>query len=213
VRSNSQFHPSLSLNDRFAREHQGSPSIDDPQPRTATISPADRWKHAHERRHPATRQHLVRTVPPGVPSPLAQSHGEPSARPGFWPARRVGPLPVLRRTGHSARDDRIRRGAVAQRAIASATFRSPGIKLRTWPAGPSCRSGQGDSAYAAGFLPPCRAGPAFGDLRASGCDPPARPAARAHARFRQGSAASERSTRARSRRGFRRTAEKPPGPR
>ena len=44
-----------------------------------------------------------------------------------------------------------------------ATFRSPGIKLRTWPAGPSRRSGRVDSAYAAGRSCTCRAGPAFGD--------------------------------------------------
>ena len=42
--------------------------------------------------------------------------------------------------------DRFHSRASASRAIAKATFRSPGIKLRSRPGGPLCRSDRGDSA-------------------------------------------------------------------
>jgi hypothetical protein len=48
--------------------------------------------------------------------------------------------------------------------IASATFRSPGIKLRTWPTGPSCRSGRGRVCIGSrAFFARRVAGPEFGD--------------------------------------------------
>ena len=57
-------------------------------------------------------------------------------------ARFCGPRPAARRL-HSSR------AIVAtspELTSATATFQSPEIKLLTWPAGPSCRSGRGDSA-------------------------------------------------------------------
>ena len=71
---------------------------------------------------------------------------------------RATPIAQIRACAAWARRDCSCPRAGAGRAIAMATLRSPGIRLRTWPAGPSCRSGRGDSAYAAGHscALPCR---------------------------------------------------------
>jgi hypothetical protein len=64
--------------------------------------------------------------------------------------------------------------ASSSRTTASATFRSPGIKLRTWPTEPSCRSSRGSSPYQAArrscALPcrPCIRRPTGPALRSQG---------------------------------------------
>jgi hypothetical protein len=78
---------------------------------------------------------------------------------------------TLRRPSRPATPSAQSRSLLA--ATASATFRSPGIKLRTWSAGRFVpeRSRRLCINRQPGALAPCRAGPASGELRALGGSP------------------------------------------